>query len=180
MNLFGRDKKGGASKGLPANMRDDSSKFKVILDNIEDGVVLVDSDHAIQLINPGAAKICGWSVDEATGIDIASVIKLVNEKGEAIGEKENPFYQVFDAGESIRGKDMFVLTREKKSIPISLNISPLMDGNKQVTAAAAIFNDVSQERAQEHQRGDFISTASHEMRTPVAAIEGYLALALND
>src|SRR6185312_14721604 len=62
----------------------------------------------------------------------------------------------------------------------SLNISPLLDSNKNVTAAAAVFGDVTQERAEEQQRGDFISTASHEMRTPVAAIEGYLALALND
>jgi len=36
------------------------------------------------------------------------------------------------------------------------------------------------ERSEEKQRADFISTASHEMRTPVAAIEGYLALAMND
>src|SRR6185295_8204926 len=42
-----------------------------------------------------------------------------------------------------------------------------------------VFRDVSQERQAEHQRAEFISTASHEMRTPVAAIEGYLALALN-
>jgi signal transduction histidine kinase len=43
-----------------------------------------------------------------------------------------------------------------------------------------VFRDVTQERAEEQQHADFISTASHEMRTPVAAIEGYLALALND
>ena len=43
-----------------------------------------------------------------------------------------------------------------------------------------IIRDVSKLRAEEKQRGDFISTASHEMRTPVAAIEGYLALALNE
>ena len=36
------------------------------------------------------------------------------------------------------------------------------------------------QRREEKQRADFISTASHEMRTPVAAIEGYLALALNE
>jgi signal transduction histidine kinase len=61
-----------------------------------------------------------------------------------------------------------------------VNVSPLLDGSKNVTAAAAVFRDVSQERAEQKQRADFISTASHEMRTPVAAIEGYLALALND
>ena len=55
-----------------------------------------------------------------------------------------------------------------------------MDDNKQVTAAVAVFRNASKERAEEQQRADFISTASHEMRTPVAAIEGYLALALND
>ena len=44
----------------------------------------------------------------------------------------------------------------------------------------AIFRDISEERAEENQRAEFISTASHEMRTPVAAIEGYLSLALNE
>jgi signal transduction histidine kinase len=42
------------------------------------------------------------------------------------------------------------------------------------------MRDVSAERAEEQQRAEFISTASHEMRTPVAAIEGYLSLALNE
>jgi PAS domain S-box-containing protein len=181
MNLFGRGKKGSAdTTRLPANLRDDSQKFKVILDSIEDGVILVDNQHVIQLINPGAGRICGWTPEEATGLDVTSAIKLANEKGEAIPEKDNPFFQVFTAGENIRGKDMFLLTRDKKQTPISLNISPLLDSDKQVTAAVAVFNDVSTERAEEQQRGDFISTASHEMRTPVAAIEGYLALVLND
>jgi two-component system, OmpR family, sensor histidine kinase VicK len=181
MKLPGWGKKSDTDTNqLPANLRDDSSKFKVIIDSIEDGVVLIDSEHVIQLINPGAAKLCGWTPEEATGIDVASVIKLVNEKGEAISDRDNPFHQVFDANQSLRGKDMFMLTREKKQIPISLNISPLLDSNQSVTAAAAVFSDVSVERAEEQQRGDFISTASHEMRTPVAAIEGYLALCLND
>lgn len=181
MNLFGRGKKAGADTAvLPANLRDDTLKFKVIIDSIEDGVILIDSNHMIQLINPGAGKICGWPTEEATGIDITSVIKLVTEKGEPVSDVDNPFQQVFTAGQSIRGKDIFVMTRDKKQLPISLNISPLLDSNKMVTAAVAVFSDVTTERAEEQQRGDFISTASHEMRTPVAAIEGYLALALND
>jgi signal transduction histidine kinase len=61
-----------------------------------------------------------------------------------------------------------------------LNVSPLFDETGQVNAAVAVFRDVSKERAEEQQRADFISTASHEMRTPVAAIEGYLALAMNE
>jgi signal transduction histidine kinase len=50
---------------------------------------------------------------------------------------------------------------------------------KNTTGMVAVFRNVAEERAEEQRRADFISTASHEMRTPVAAIEGYLSLALN-
>jgi two-component system, OmpR family, sensor histidine kinase VicK len=183
MSLLHRSPKpGGKAKrgGLPASLRDDTLKFKVIIDSIEDGVVLIDSEGVIQLINPGAGAICGWAPDEATGLSVEAVIKLVNDKAEPYAETENPFRQIFQAQQSLRGKNAFLLSRDKEQIPISLNISPLLDENKVVTAAVAVFSNVSHERAEEQQRADFISTASHEMRTPVAAIEGYLALCLND
>lgn len=58
-------------------------------------------------------------------------------------------------------------------------MSPVIDNLNKVSAAVIGFRNISVERAEEQQRADFISTASHEMRTPVAAIEGYLSLALN-
>jgi PAS domain S-box-containing protein len=165
---------------LPADLRDDTLKFKVIIDNIEDGVILIDDQQVIQLINPGAATICGWNADEAVGINVQAVIQLVNDKGESYADADNPFRQVFTTGRNLRVNDSFIMTHEKHQIPISLNLSPLTDDSKQVTAVVAVLSDVSKERDEERQRADFISTASHEMRTPVAAIEGYLALALND
>jgi len=165
---------------LPASLRDETLKFKVIIDNIEEGVILIDDQQTIQLINPGAAAICGWNAEEATGINIRAVIQLVNDKGETYPEADNPFQQVFTAGENLSANDVFLVTRGKKQIPISLSLSSLIDDSKRVTAVVAVFRDASKERAEEQQRADFISTASHEMRTPVAAIEGYLALALND
>ncbi|HET9098149.1 MAG TPA: HAMP domain-containing sensor histidine kinase, partial [Candidatus Saccharimonadales bacterium] len=68
----------------------------------------------------------------------------------------------------------------KQNIPIRLHVSPLLDYDKKIYQAVAVFSNISEEKTSEQQRADFISTASHEMRTPVAAIEGYLALALND
>lgn len=184
MNLFKRAKEeagsGPGQPNLPANLRDDTQKFKAIIDGIEDGVVLIDNQGVIRLINPGASKMSGWPQDEATGIEVGSVLQLVNSKGEGIPDTDNPFKQVFLTKQAVRGKDVFLMSRTKQQIAISLNISPLLDAAKNITAAAAVFHDVTQERAEQQQRGDFISTASHEMRTPVAAIEGYLALALND
>lgn len=181
--MFGLNKKdSGATASnvnLTASLQDDQLRFKVIIDNIEDGVLMIDSAQVVQLINPGAATIIGWAVDEATGIDVSNVLKLVNTKGEPYSSANNPFTKVFQAGQAIRDNGAFLMNRDKKQIPISLNISPLLDDKKQVMAAVAIFRDASSERAEEQQRADFISTASHEMRTPVAAIEGYLSLTLN-
>ena len=168
------------NSNLSANLKDEQLRFKVIIDNIEDGVVMVDAEQVVQLFNPGAAAICGWARDEATGLDVNNVVKLVDSKGEPYKPADNPFAKVFKAGQAIRDNGAFLMNRDKKQIPISLNISPLLDDKKQVMAAVAIFRDASSERAEEQQRADFISTASHEMRTPVAAIEGYLSLALND
>lgn len=181
--MFGMGKKttdeAATGKNLSASLKDGQLRFKVIIDNIEDGVIMVDQERVVQLINPGGATLCGWSADEATGINVSNILKLVNEKGEPIDAKDDPFTKLFASGQSIRDNTAYLMNREKKQVPISLNISPLFDDKKQVNAVVAIFHDTSAERAEEKQRADFISTASHEMRTPVAAIEGYLALALN-
>ncbi len=168
----------GSNKGAGGN--DQSLQSKVIIDSIEDGVVMIDANHTIKLMNPGAAAICGWKIEEATGISSDLVIQIVNEKGELLSNSDNPLHNIFETGQSYSSNSFELLTRDKKNIPISLHISPLLDKQKNTYMAIAVINNVSEERTNEKQRADFISTASHEMRTPVAAIEGYLALALND
>lgn len=165
---------------LADSLRDEKLKSAIILTAIEDGVMLIDAQKTIQLFNPGASKITGWPAEEAVKLDCNSVIKLVDSKDNPYTDAENPFNRIFKQGTTIRDNNAILATRSNKRVAISLSVSPLLDDAKNVTAAVAIFRDVSQERAEEQQRAEFISTASHEMRTPVAAIEGYLALALND
>lgn len=177
MRLFGKAKAGPGSQ-LPANLQDDTQRFKIIIDNLEDGVILLDNQGVIQLINPAAAAICAWSVEEAAGLSVQAIVKLVTDKGEPY--PNNPFEQIFTGGQPLHLKDAFVFNKDKKQLPANLTVLPLLGADQQVSAAVAVLRDVSRERAEEQQRADFISTASHEMRTPVAAIEGYLALVLNE
>jgi two-component system sensor histidine kinase VicK len=159
---------------------DPIKEAKVIVDSIEDGVVLIDNQQTIQLINPAGSNLCGWATDEAIGINADLVVQLVNDKGEAIAKSANPLHLIFDTGKGITSRDYSLHTKDGQIIPIRLHISPLFDTKTKLNQAVAVFNNISQEKSEEKQRADFISTASHEMRTPVAAIEGYLALALND
>jgi PAS domain S-box-containing protein len=177
--LFG--KKSGSSRGkLATSLRTEKLKSSIILNAIDDGVVLVDDQGLIQLFNPGAVAITGWSDTEAEGLDWQLVFRFVDAKGQAVEDTQAAIGQVLKLGQATRDNTANIITKSNKIIGVSFSISPLIDDNKRVTGAVGIFRDVSQERQDENRRAEFISTASHEMRTPVAAIEGYLSLALNE
>lgn len=157
-------------------------KSDIILASIDDGVVVINLDKTISVFNKGATQITGWPAHEAETLVYKSVMKLLDSKGVEYTDSNDPFQKVFTTETTYRDNDAMLVTKAGGQIPIHLNVYPLLDTDKNSTATGVvgIFRDVTQERAREIQRNEFISTASHEMRTPVAAIEGYIALALND
>jgi PAS domain S-box-containing protein len=165
---------------LAGNLRDEKLKSDIIINAIEDAVILVDADHIIQLFNPAASTLTGWKVEEALGLDYRSVVRLANAKAEEYPDESHPFARVFRDKKHLSDDQAHLLTQTEKRTAVNVSVSPLFDQAENVTGIVAILRDVSQQRKEEQQRAEFISTASHEMRTPVAAIEGYLALALND
>ncbi len=172
--------KTGNSSWLAERLQTEKLQSDIILNAIEDGVVVIDEQKTIRLFNPAAARLTGWNQSEAIGLDSANVLQLIDDKNKPYDKEQNLFYHVLQNGKTERDSNAILLSRNKKQISINLSVSPLLDQQQQISGAVGIFRDVSEERQQERQRAEFISTASHEMRTPVAAIEGYLALAMND
>ncbi len=151
-----------------------------ILNAIEDGVVMVGSNKAIQMFNPAATKITGWTAQEAVGLELKTILSLVNEKGEPLTDQANPFIQALVSGRVVKESNVTLQTKTGKKLPVSLIVSPLVDSRtKSIRSVVGVFRDIAKEKEEEARRSEFISTASHEMRTPLAAIEGYLSLALN-
>jgi len=182
MGIFSRNKNNKASRGgnISQSLRDEKRKSDLIVANIDDAVILIDSDNIIQTFNPAAATLTGWSEDEALSIDYRSVIKLGDEKGKLFQDAEHPFYKVFSNRKPSRHAQSTITRKDGAVTAVDVSLSPLIDGKGYITGAIAVIRNVDEQRKQEKRSADFISTASHEMRTPVAAIEGYLALALNE
>ncbi len=158
----------------------DSSNFlgdgKAILDAVDDGVLAVDSKGNIVAINPAATQITGWSGSDAVGLIFNSVLKISNNDGAEMLDVSNPVNRVLQTGTNFTTRDLFVKTPSGKVAPIFLAVN-LIGG--QNSGAVVVFRDISKELKENREQTEFISTASHEMRTPVASIEGYLGLALN-
>lgn len=179
---FGKNtkEKSTSTSSLASSLHDEKEKSEIILNSIEDGVLLLDTNRTIQAFNNAASKITGWAQKDAVGLDYKSVIKLVNEKNEPYEPIQDPLERIFSEIAPIRDNNANLKTSSDKTVAISMSVSPLISQANEVTGAVAVFRDVTSERQEEKQRAEFISTASHEMRTPVAAIEGYLALAMNE
>jgi PAS domain S-box-containing protein len=163
---------------LSTQLQSNQEQSAILIQSIADGVIVVNTEGKISLINLAAAVLTGWSVAEASGIDVQLVLKLNQEDGKELPDDDNPFKYVLEKKKRV-SQVMQVVSRDKSKHVVSLVISPISIGDK-LGGAVAVIRDISAQRAEEQQRAEFISTASHEMRTPVAAIEGYLALALNE
>lgn len=165
-----------AYKKLATELNAVASKSEVVINAIGDGVIAVDNKGVIQLINPAAQRIIGWGKQDAVGLNYKSVLRLVDDKNAILDPTKDPIQQVLNNNQQIRTNDLGIMTNSDKKIIASLVVSPIGDTGSGVIA---VFHDITKEKAEERQQAEFISTASHEMRTPVAAIEGYLSLALN-
>lgn len=154
----------------------------ILVQSISDGIIVTDTNSKITFTNSAASEMVEWPEKEVIGFDARKIIRLITDEktNEIIPGQQHPFTQVL-AQRKRFSKTLIILNRKDERKYISLVISPVMlPKDNKIIGAIAVFRDVSAEKNEEQRRGEFISTASHEMRTPVAAIEGYLALALND
>ena len=169
MSLFSKKNQtdSGADKTVLAEMA---------LMTIHDCVIITNKNGAVQFINPAAVAMTECATAEnATGLDYGLLIKLETKEGRELPENENKLIIAMKTGQSLdRFAACLIGTKSGKRIPIAISVVAADGGNRIIT-----FRDITKELAEEGEQAEFISTASHEMRTPVASIEGYLSLALN-
>ena len=172
-NIFSENSENKNSKNTSSSFLGDG---KAILDAVDDGVLAVDSKGNILAINPAAEQITGWNGSDAAGLVFNSVLKITNNEGGEMIEISNPVNRVLRTGENFTTRDLFIKTQSGKIVPIFLAVNSI---DSQNSGVVVVFRDISKELKENREQAEFISTASHEMRTPVASIEGYIGLALN-
>lgn len=176
-NIFGK-KKGNSGGGAR-----EAALSQIVINIISDGIAIIDKDGVIRLFNPAAAQITGWKVDDAIGLNYRSVFKLLNSAGRPIDDSADPISNCYQAGNRVERDDLFIEIEDKSRIEISIKAAPILvkdnSGATNVDGVAVVVRDIERERAEERAQTDFISTASHEMRTPIATVQGYLEVVQN-
>lgn len=160
----------------------DPIKSQIVINTISDGIAIIDASGVIQLFNPAAELLTGWKAKDAISLNYKSIFDLYNNAGHPVEQSENPIIQAFRTNQTLTNDRLYIETASGKRIQISLKTTPILhndNNNPVIDGVVIVFRDITRERAEQNAQTDFISTASHEMRTPVAAIEGYLGMILN-
>ena len=155
------------------------TKQQLMMGAIADAVVAVDTDRKVVIFNEAAQALTGWDSKSAVGVDYNLIFKLKDQNDAELTPDTDPFIQAIKAGEPLVTNHFFMLNHDNQKVSFSISIAPTFDNKQQVNGAIAVFHDISDQKSLARERNEFISTASHEMRTPVAAIEGYLSMAMN-
>lgn len=162
---------------LASELNTVSGKAEIVIAAIADGVLALDAKGTIQLINPAAQQLLGWGKNDAVGLDYKSVLKLVDTRDTPVNLANDPVRISLETNKQSHIENYSLLTADtNKKFLASITVSPV---GSMGSGAIVVFRDITSEKAEEREQAEFISTASHEMRTPVASIEGYLGLALN-
>ena len=149
---------------------------EMALRSIHDGVIMTDKNGVIKFINSAAANMTGYG-ENAIGLDYGLVIKLESKEGRELFPNENLLVVSMQSGQALEAfQATLIATDSDKRVPVSISLI-LGEGASQDRIIT--FRNIAKELAEEGEQAEFISTASHEMRTPVATIDGYLSLCLN-
>jgi len=159
----------------------DQNKQEALLAGIADGVYVVDMERNMTMFNAAAEEMTGWKSTEAIGLKCWTAMNLKDDTDISVCQKDCPAMAVWNTGENVlRDDTCFVKKRGNKKMQISSSYSPIKDKNGKLTGAICVFRDITAKKDVERLRNEFVSTASHELRTPITAMEGYLELMENE
>lgn len=143
------------------SMEESRRQIAAVVESMAEGVVAFDAGGAVRVINPEAARLLGTGEREVLGSPAA---ELTAEEG---------VLEVVRQGLSGLSTARIV---ETGPYTVLLNCTTLFDEDEEVDGAVLLLSDVTEQRRIEAAQRRFVADASHEMRTPIAALKGILEL----
>lgn len=152
------------------------ARYEALLSNIGDGMLATDKQGAIIMINASAQAMLQWTKEELLGNKIDKILPVAVQV-------ENPFMRVLTTGQkmisSTVGKDNYYFVRkDKTTFPIFMTATPVVVNN-QIIGSILIFHDATREKEVDRMKTEFISLASHQLRTPLSAIRWFTEMLIS-
>lgn len=160
-------------------LAESTAKTTAILKSIGDGVVATDTAGKILFINRAARKMLGLSFSEdLTGKKLMDITHMCDNAGKLLPSSKRPLSQILKGRASaITSNTCSYLRKGRAPIPVALTTTPIFL-QKKLIGAIEIFRDTTREKEVDRVKTEFVSFASHQLRTPLTSIKWYAELLL--
>lgn len=157
-------------------------KDRTILTSIHHGVVVTDAQGVITDVNPMAVQIMGKGRSEEVLGKTAIEVLPLSSHHHPVPDGEHPVTLCLQSHTEVRPlpqEQVSVERPDRSRIPVMFIVSPLLSGGN-LLGVVAVFHDVTEERKLDYMKSEFISLASHQLRTPLSTISWYVELLQTD
>ncbi|GGI44399.1 PAS domain-containing sensor histidine kinase [Paenibacillus marchantiophytorum] len=156
-----------------ARIQENERRLQGVMENMMSGIMMIDRDERITLLNPSAEYILGFSSQELLG-------KRYNEAKQQI-DFTKLIQECIETQDPIRDEMIFYYPAERI---LDIHLSPIAHEDEEWSGVLIVIHDITAVRRLERMRSEFVANVSHELKTPIAAVKGFaetlLAGALND
>lgn len=147
------------------------AELEALFTSIGDGAITTDEFGKITRINPKALEILGYTEREMIGQWFPRKIQAVTTENKIINLIDRPITRAFLDGDSVSQKS-FYRDKQGNVVPVFITVSPILLDGKPL-GAIEVFRDITREEEIDRMKSEFISLASHQLRTPLSAIKTY-------
>jgi PAS domain S-box len=157
------------------------AKEEAILLSIGEGLIATDEKGDIVLINKTAEKLLDVKSEEVMGKSIDQVIPIEDERGMPVPPESRPVNMALagrcDRCHAAPGINYYYARKDKTKFPVASMVTPvILDGK--VIGAIEVFRDVTREREIDKTKTEFVSIASHQLRTPLSSVSWHAEMLL--
>lgn len=163
-------------KALEEKILREKTEDEAMLASIGDGIIATDHTGKITMVNQSACMTLGMKEKELVGKLITEAIQLGDEFGNFVPVNERPITKVLSLHRKIvTSRAYSYVKKDKTKFPVRFTIAPIEIDNK-IVGAIEVFEDITKEKEIDMMKDEFISMASHELRTPMTAVNGLLSM----
>lgn len=145
-------------------------RLAAIVESSNDAIVGLTLMGIISSWNEAAERMYGYSEQEAIGKHITLTIPR------ELQQEEEEILEKLRQGNRIQHYETVRLRKDGRPIDVSLSISPIRDRSGTIIGAAKIARDITERKEFERRKDEFIAMASHEFKTPLTSLNGFLQL----
>ena len=151
-----------------------------VVHNMPIGIALNEPSGKAILVNESGIALLGQGIDPATrNENIGQLYQLYKPDGTRYPTEEMGFVIAMREGHAVTKDDIVIYHPEGKKIAIRATSVPIKNQQGQVLSVLSVFEDVTKEQNIDRMKTEFISLASHQLRTPLSAIKWFSEMLVN-